>query len=256
MNSAQIPHIKLYCEHAALLPKAVQLANKYQIEQSQQLDEKSWFLILDPQGLAIVAPMEFHFAPFRLNFHDYGLLKRAKELGKTNSLVKALGARQGEKLLICDATAGLGRDAFLMASLGHQVIMLETHPVLAAMLESAIDCSAESDVAATVARMRLIWTNSAYFLKNEQFEVLPDVIYLDPMFPERTKSALVKKDMQILQHIVGHGQEADSLLNLALQQAKRRVVVKRPRLGPDLAGKKSDLQLLSKTHRFDIYLTR
>lgn len=56
----------------------------------------------------------------------------------------------------------------------------------------------------------------------------PDVVYLDPMYPHRQKSALVKKEMRVFQSLVGNDDDADSLLIPAMTIAKRRVVVKRP----------------------------
>ena len=82
----------------------------------------------------------------------------------------------------------------------------------------------------------------------------PDVIYLDPMFPSRSKSALNKKSMRILKEIVGKDSDSDQLLKIALKTALKRVVVKRPKLAPHLAGKKPDITYRGKSSRFDVYL--
>ena len=81
-----------------------------------------------------------------------------------------------------------------------------------------------------------------------------DVIYLDPMFPERTKSAKVKKNMQVLQQYLGHEDEPAGLLDTCLLTARRRVVVKRPRYAGWLDACKPSQEITGKSSRFDIYL--
>lgn len=81
----------------------------------------------------------------------------------------------------------------------------------------------------------------------------PEVIYLDPMYPHRTKSALVKKEMRILRHLVGNDQDAQMLCQQALQKAKKRVVVKRPRIAEPLLAK-PDIVFSGSNSRFDVYL--
>jgi 16S rRNA (guanine1516-N2)-methyltransferase len=93
------------------------------------------------------------------------------------------------------------------------------------------------------------------YLKNMTKDRYPDVIYLDPMFPERKKSALVKKDMQILQRLLGKEEKDAALLETALNCARERVVVKRPINAPCLTGAKPATSILSKKTRYDIYLT-
>jgi 16S rRNA (guanine1516-N2)-methyltransferase len=82
----------------------------------------------------------------------------------------------------------------------------------------------------------------------------PDVVYLDPMFPHRKKSAAVKKEMRLFQQLLGSDDDADLLLEPALTLAKKRVVVKRPSGAPFLANKKPHIEMLGKANRFDVYL--
>ncbi|TXH77678.1 MAG: 16S rRNA methyltransferase, partial [Thiothrix sp.] len=84
--------------------------------------------------------------------------------------------------------------------------------------------------------------------------IKPDVIYLDPMFPERQKSALVQKEMRCLHEVVGEDTDSDALLTLARRIAKHRVTVKRPRLAPELAGLKPAFVISGKAVRYDVYL--
>ena len=74
------------------------------------------------------------------------------------------------------------------------------------------------------------------------------------MFPQKEKSALVKKEMRMLQDVVGQDTDADELLNLARSIATQRVVVKRPAYAKFLAGVTPHTSIKTKKHRFDIYL--
>jgi 16S rRNA (guanine1516-N2)-methyltransferase len=86
-----------------------------------------------------------------------------------------------------------------------------------------------------------------------QEDFAPQVVYLDPMFPHTEKAAQVKKEMQFFRELVGKDTDADSLLDQALSVASHRVVVKRPRKAPPLAGREPGLTLAGKANRFDIY---
>lgn len=171
-------------------------------------------------------------------------LKRLRELGKKNLLLKAIGDKGNNILNITDATAGLGRDAFLIAHRGHHVTLIERDATIHALLSDGLQ-RAKQQFPDTVARMQLLHQDSLLTLPDN------DIIYLDPMFPERKKSALVKKDMQTMQQILGHQADILPLLKMAITRAQQRVVLKRPKLAKVLL--KPHFQLHSKTHRFDIY---
>ena len=235
----------IYTKEKNLNQKAEQLTEKFQFIFSESTPEKDeWFLQLSSLGLELHAPVNLKFSPFSISFIKEN--SRAKQFSKNESLAKAMTSGRNEKLTIIDATAGLGRDAFLLASLGHEVTMIERNPVLAAMLQIALEDAA-------IPNLHLMHADSENYIA--QLEEKPDVIYLDPMFPERDKSALVKKDMQILQMLIGHDEGYNHLLERALLKAKQRVVVKRPRHGEFLNEQKPSFQILSKTLRFDIYLS-
>lgn len=183
-----------------------------------------------------------------VNFLTPRFFLRIEQTGKKTLLIKAIGDKgSGKKLKIIDATAGLGRDAFLIAHRGHQVTLIEKDKTVHALLEDGLK-RAQHKFPETVARMHLIHADS---LKNL---CAADAIYLDPMFPERKKSALVKKDMQAMQKILGHQNNIEMLLQAALNSKATRVVLKRPKLSETLL--KPDFQLHSKTYRFDVYLDR
>ena len=175
--------------------------------------------------------------------------------GKNQPLARSVGIKDKYRPDVIDVTAGLGRDAFVLATLGCKVTMLERSPVIAALLGNALGrASQDSEVAMVVARMQLIQTDSLQYLSNLAVEDLPSVIYMDPMYPHRDKSALVKKEMRIFREIIGDDEDSDRLLQLARQRVKKRVVVKRPKGASYLAELKPHAQINSKNTRYDIYM--
>lgn len=180
--------------------------------------------------------------------------------GKKEAIAKAVGLKGVASLRVLDATAGLGRDAFVLASLGCTVDMIERSPVVAALLADGLS-RAEQDPSLAdwlPEKMRLHHGVAYQLLANWQAlspEKIPDVVYLDPMFPHRKKSAAVKKEMRLFQQLLGPDEDANLLLEPALALAKKRVVVKRPSGAPYLADKKPDIEMKGKANRFDVYLT-
>jgi 16S rRNA (guanine1516-N2)-methyltransferase len=175
--------------------------------------------------------------------------------GKKEAIARAIGLKGQDSLQVLDATAGLGRDAFVLASLGCMVDMIERSPVVVALLQDGLD-RAEVDLTLASwlpARMHLYHGVAKDLLNNWQ-GTRPDVVYLDPMFPHRKKNAAVKKEMRLFQQLLGPDEDADLLLEPALALAKKRVVVKRPSGAPFLAGKKPQIEMLGKANRFDVYL--
>ena len=153
-----------------------------------------------------------------------------------------------------DATAGLGRDGFVLASLGCKVILHERHPVVAALLYDGLQ-RAYDDIEIgpwMKENMSLVFGSSHTLLA--QCPSVPDVVYLDPMFPHREKSALVKKEMRVFQDLVGADTDADNLLDFAYPLASKRVVVKRPDYAPFLNDKAPSMQIKTKKNRFDVYV--
>ena len=123
--------------------------------------------------------------------------------GRGEAIAKAVGVKGNYLPTVVDATAGLGRDAFVLASIGCQVTMFERHPVVAALLADGLDCAYQDPTIGQLLQkqLRLIYNSSLHGLSLYQDK--PDVVYLDPMFPHRQKSALVKKEMRIFQQLVG-----------------------------------------------------
>lgn len=174
--------------------------------------------------------------------------------GKGQLIAKAVGLNKGLPPRVMDLTAGLGRDAFVLASLGCHVEMVERSPVVAALLQDGLQrAQSAAEIAAVVARMSLVVAEGAQHL--QQFEgVPPEVCYLDPMYPHSKKSALPGKEMLLFRAVVGEDADAASLLAHACGVATKRVVVKRPRKAEYLGGQPPDFQLGGKSTRYDIYL--
>ncbi len=179
--------------------------------------------------------------------------------GKGQDIAKAVGLADAGKrqLHVLDATAGLGRDAFVLASLGCRMTLIERSDVVQALLIDGLRRGADDlEVGAIVQNMTLAQgdaLNVMAAMADKAMANRPDIVYLDPMFPHRRKAAAVKKEMRLFQDLVGEDPDADELLTQALALARFRVVVKRPRLAPDLGGKMPNYRLEGKSGRFDVY---
>ena len=172
--------------------------------------------------------------------------------GKSQAIAKAVGVKKAPHPTVIDATAGLGVDSWVLASLGCHMTMIEQNPAVLATLQTALSQAlTDEKTHASAQRLHLIGGSALTIIPT-----LPtaDVIYLDPMFPARTKSALVKQPMRALQQLVGEDETGDMLLQCARKHAGKRVVVKRPAHAPVLGDTQPSYQLKGKSNRFDIHL--
>ena len=145
--------------------------------------------------------------------------------------------------------------AFVLATLGCRVTMVERSSVIAALLEDGLVRALDDEETASIARrMHLVEADAITYLSNLEANKRPDVIYLDPMYPHREKSALVKKEMRIFRQIVGDDPDAGTLLTAALKCARARVVVKRPAKAEYLGGIKPHASITSPNTRYDLYI--
>ena len=179
------------------------------------------------------------------------LLPRIKRGNLTRELlVRAVKIKGIDHPLVADATAGLGEDSFLLAAAGCRVLLFEYDPVIADLLADALErANRDPETAEIAARMTLIRGDSIPALP--KLDPAPDAILLDPMFPERTKSALVKKKFQLLHQLERPCDNEAALLDAALAAHPKRIVVKRPAKGPYLAGVKPSFSLTGSAVRFD-----
>lgn len=171
-------------------------------------------------------------------------------------LVKAARVKGVEAPRAVDATAGLGEDSLLLAAAGFTVTLCEADPVIAALLEDALArASAHEVLGPIVERMHLVAGDSRIALERAGASTgaQPDVVYLDPMFPGRTKSAAVKKKFQLIHGLERPTEPLDeeSLLHAAFAAHPRKVVIKRPVKGPHLAGVKPSHAIAGKAVRYD-----
>lgn len=175
--------------------------------------------------------------------------------GRSQLIAKAVGIKPKQTLKVLDVTAGFGQDAYVLACLGCEMTLLERSPIIYQLLEDGLQ-RARENVDFRILKMQLYQFNAIDYLNQLGENNYPDVIYVDPMFPVRQKSALVKKEMRMLKAVVGEDVDADKLLSLALKKAKKRVVVKRPKLAPPLSSMSPDLVFKGKSSRYDVYLSR
>jgi len=176
--------------------------------------------------------------------------------GRGQAIARAIGLKHGNTPSVLDITAGLARDAFVLACMGCKLTLVEQSLVLYTLIDDGIRRGLSNPASADVLKnfMNLVYADSVLYMEHMDRETRPDVIYIDPMYPERKKSAQVKKDMQILQHLLGKDENAEALLKTALQCAGKRVVVKRPIHAEAVGNIKPDTSISSKKTRYDIYI--
>ncbi|MDQ7983899.1 class I SAM-dependent methyltransferase [Pseudomonas sp. G34] len=247
------PDVRIRME--ALAPHLQTAAQQWAQRLGLPMDgEAGYALQLGEAGLQLVELGPQAPGPVRVDFVEGAVAHRRQFGGGAGQMIaKAVGIAQGIRPQVLDATAGLGRDAFVLASLGCHVDLIERQPLIGALLEDGLQRAAsDAEVASIVARMRLLQGNAIELMGAWQDEA-PQVIYLDPMFPHRDKSALVKKEMRLFRPFVGDDLDAPALLAAALKLASHRVVVKRPRKAPLIEGAKPGYALEGKSSRYDIY---
>ncbi len=193
-----------------------------------------------------------HQHPLHISFSDAGFSYRLKRGGgKKEMIAKAVGVKPS--LRVIDCTAGLGRDSFLLASLGCEVTMFERSRVMAFLLEDAIKRAlANERLADAAGRISLVHGDAIALLGRGSRT--PHVILIDPMYPLKKKSAQVKGEMQFLQRFIGKDEDASGLLRCAMATGAERIVLKRPLSAIELNGFTPSFSLKGKSSRFDVFL--
>lgn len=256
--------ISIAYEEEALLAKATALAKQLNLPINNHAPKK---LLVTSEKLCLkfdgIKPLFPDFSP--------SAWKKRHQAGKNQGLVRA--CKPKENVSIIDATAGWGRDASILASFGARVTMLERNPIMAALLKDALyryetnlklaelpvssDCNSTTSPPSNLNHLKLNFypLDALDFLKMLHPLQYPDVIYIDPMHPQRQKTALVKKNMQVLQQVIlEEDRKIDdvlTLLKLAITLAQKRVVVKWPSNQAPIIPSQGNI--LEKTIRFDIY---
>lgn len=243
----------------ALLPRAQALALQAGIECLGVVSDllqpglPALLLSVTPQGLALQATGKGAPGPVWVDFCGGALAHRRKFGGGAGQLIaKAVGIKGSCRPTILDATAGLGRDSFVLASLGCRVTLVERSSVIQLLLADGLQRALQDPEAAPICQqMQLVGGDAIDLLSRGGSNA--QVVYLDPMFPHREKSALVKKEMRAFRQVVGDDADGGALLAAALASGCARVVVKRPRKAAPLAGPAPGYQLGGKSSRYDIY---
>lgn len=246
-----------HCADELLQRQAQELAQRLQTRLIWEQPAHSCLVLrLDVKGLALGLSDMAGEHMLRPDFSRLLPRLQAQRL-RDELLVRAAKIRKpaAARALAIDATAGLGEDALLLAAAGFEVRLCEYNPVIAALLENALNrAGQEPRLAATCSLMQLYTGDSISYL--QQLDVQPDLILLDPMFPPRSKSAKVKKKFQLLQMIEQSCADEEALLQAVLAAGPRKVVIKRPLKGPPLAGIRPDYSIAGKSIRFDCLLVR
>jgi 16S rRNA (guanine1516-N2)-methyltransferase len=210
------------------------------------------YLVPSAEGVGILIPT-LAKTPYYVNFQSQQMLQRSsKALQQNELIVRACKIKDTNPCRVVDATAGFGRDAFILAASGFHVCLVERHNLLALLLDQAI---AQISAEQIKTRLSLIHDDSQNYLKKLALsQDKPEVVYLDPMFTLK-RHAKVKKDLQILQYLLDDtADDSNTLLPLAQQAASKKVVVKRAIDAPPLNACKPAFSFSGKHTRFDIYL--
>ena len=183
------------------------------------------------------------------------MLPRLKQSNLQRELLVKAARIKGQEMPqdIVDATAGFGDDSLILAAAGFRVRMYEYDEVIAALLQDAMERARQiPELRETVARMELVWGDSVEGMKKLDYK--PDIVLLDPMFPARQKSALIKKKFQLIQQLESPCTTEEDLIEAAMAADPKRIVIKRPLKGPFLAGRKPSYSLEGKAIRFDCFV--
>jgi len=256
----------VYCDDAAVLEQAKKLSEQFDQPllrtMPSQLESGSFVLFVALQGVSLQATGKKAPGPIRVDFAE-GANAHRRQFGggKGQMIAKAIGVKGAYRPHIVDLTAGLGQDGFVLATLGCEISLIERSPIVYTLLRDGLNragLSADPELYDIIQRISLENAQSSEYL--QQQEKVIDVIYFDPMFPERTGKAEVNKSMKAFHSLVGSDDDAGEILSLALTKARYRVVVKRPRKAPAIHVQYPNLHLPApnvvfegKSTRFDVY---
>lgn len=213
------------------------------------METKNSYLEKKENGLCLVhewGDLYFDFVNDKRNYH------RPLPQGKKEIIAKAIGLSKGY-LDIIDATAGMAVDTIVMARLGACVRAIErSHTIYQLLMDAKVRAQGKVP---WIENIEFIHGDAISILNNLSDERKPDVIYLDPMFPEKKKDALPKKEMRIFKDIVGEDNDSIQLLNAALGSARERVVVKRPLKAQEI-HEPVHHSFVGHSVRYDMYLIK
>ena len=215
--------------------------------------EPEFYLCFNVDGLSLHSQEQNAPGGVSVNFDNQNLSRRANDALRQQNLIKAVGLKKQVIPRVLDCTAGLGSDAFLLACAGCEVTLLERNAIVHALLEDGMQRAVHGslETCAAMSRMRLVFADFVDYSANlDAF----DVVYLDPMYPVRRKSAKSKKSMYLLQQLLGEADEDEAILTLAFNKASSRVVIKRAKQSPHFGNRQPEISFKGSSSRFDVYL--
>ena len=240
-----------------LLDQAMRLARQLNLAPAKVVSDISrcaypLLLYVTYEGVKLQTTGKKAPGPVWVDFLSGAVAHRRKFGGGAGQMIaKAVGVKSGVRPYVLDATAGLGKDSFVLATLGCRLAMIERSPIIHTLLEDGLSrAMADEEVSEVCSRMTLYHGNAIEIMESIE---RPQVVYVDPMFPHSEKSALVKKEMRVFRDVVGDDQDSALLLEAALDTATARVVVKRARKAPLIEGRAPSYQLEGKSSRYDVY---
>lgn len=255
--------LAVVAEHPVLNTRAAQIAVELGVNCLEpgvspvEDDRYPLLLCVGPSGLRLQQTGRGAPGPVCVDFQSGAVDHRRRFGGGAGQqIAKAVGIKPGIRPRVADVTAGLGRDAFVLATLGCSVSLVERSPVVSQLLKDGLARAGDdAEVGEIIARMALVSDDGIRWLAAMEpgSEQCPDVVYLDPMFPHSKKTAEVKKEMRLFRALIGDDGDAAELLRQALRVARYRVVVKRPRKAPPIEGPDPSYRLEGRSGRFDIY---
>ncbi|KTG16129.1 hypothetical protein AUR63_04630 [Guyparkeria sp. XI15] len=225
------------------------------VEDREAVPAEHFALAIEAGGVALFPPADrpdLGHLPLVIDFADRAY---ARPLARKDALARATGWKGGYRPPVVDLTAGLGRDAWALAAGGCRVTAVERHPVVHCLLADALARAAADPALADAASRITLVGGDVLSGSPPGLPVSAETVwYLDPMFPERKKSALVKKPMRIFHQLVGEDADASALFVWARRQEGARWVVKRPPGAPTIDATTPDIEYRSGRLRFDCYL--
>ncbi len=238
--------IKIYAGPGADRNEVLHLADKLQTEIVEELEEGMLLLQVDSQGISLrkddlIMQGDYNnmLSRVRPGKLQHEMLAKAAKIKNLDHVPTAI-----------DATAGMGEDTLILAAAGYQVKLFERDPVIAVLLQDTLRRAAQiPELEEIVSRMHFVEGDSVEAMRN--LEESPDLIYLDPMFPARSKSGLIKKKFQLLQLLESPCSDGDEMLRAAILAKPKKILIKRPAKGEFLGGLKPSHSIGGKAIRYD-----
>ncbi len=219
-------------------------------------DDKNHFnFVIEPERKLCENCDYLHFSEGKLQFHSselgqmcfdfqdiYTYHKRQNYALSKEPLAKALAIKgPHEKRTIWDATCGTGKDSLLITFFGAQLTSFERNPSIYLLLKDALR--------RYPVNFHLVFGDAS---KLPSPEIRPEIIYYDPMYPAKKKSALARKEMRIFKEVVGEDLDSQEFLAWAMKTATDRVVIKRP-LEALPVKENPSASYVGKSTRYDMY---